>query len=1647
MPLITPLNIPPYNDDISPQKKYYHIGFKPSVSVQGREMNEFQTIYRTQLERFGDAIFEKGTIIKGCNFSFFSDYPYAKISDTTVDGLSSLASLYFSLFAQNEDGLKAFITNTLDGFEGSTIQKTLYLTYVNSGSNNNSTSFDPGDTLTISSGNYPIFSINVDNGSFNFGSTDRLVVSSAITVNVTSGSFSNGDYLIQPTTGANVQIIGITTIPFSNSVILSIKPRDIDLADISKTDSDWSFALLDDVKNTTNTAIGSITYIWGEGFQGDIDINSTGKVINVEVTNRGTGYQNLPWVGVQSANNSSGIGSLVLTPKNYLTQVKVLSSDDAVGNGYAFSVSNGVIYQRGLFLLVDAQTIIVDPYDNQPNNVSVGFDTQESIETYLTDPDLYDNSLITQNILAPGADRVKANPVLIVANTDSATINTEFFPLVSWNSGNPFRQQQTSVYSAIGDEMARRTSETSGDFVLDPFLCTTDAITNTQIDGQYYTVVVDPGTAYIDGYRVATLANYRVDVPKATSTKIANSQKISLDYGPYVRINELGGVFQFSTGDTITFYDTPKTFLSNGTLATTANVSPVGSIIGTARARSLILESGLPGDASAIYRLYLFNLSVNAGKNFRNARSVAYNGTYKGIADCILILDATTNTNIASVSNVSSDTLVFYSGLESIKKTANTSYIYRTIDQTATMANSGILTKSIASIPNEFFPYSGILSGSQLSDLYVVPLGNTITQFTPLTGNVSVNTTSNVVTGIGANFITDVAVGDYIYITSGASVNIRRVTNISNSTSLTVDSNCTFTNATSTYKRTFPKYVPIPFGKRAGLSANVNANGNILNLNLGFAIDSPTSVNVAIAVNIQRTGVSSSSKNVNRNQFVKLSLANSVGGVAGPWCLGVSDAYRLRHVYIGNSSVSNTSPDAVNEFYLETNQNLDYNDLSYLTLDQKSSLSFTGTETLLVSFDYYSPSGSGYYDTVSYLHTSNAAQIATLDSTPLSNLTTSACSWEVPEIYSDSGFYADLLNCIDFRPAVANTVAPGSNSSNAPINPGYVLSFGNTADPTTDKKFPVPGSLFTSDIEGYLGRIDDVIIGHDGNIVVFQGNPNADITKRTEPSIPDSCLKLQTISVPAYPNISKNINLQIADLISTRAVNEVYGQARIGNHTVLPLLDANNVSLDQPTVYTEKDIGNLERRIAALEFQASVTSLESDVTKRIIPSSIDGSINRFKYGFFVDDFSSYIYSDVTNPQFSSTIETQDGDLTLSTSNLPKIGSNLMVPSKFVWPLKHIIQQIQPVADDYVIVNQNTATNFLPPCNLVSQSITDNTVGTAVYFDVIRAPGLTPKILSQTRSLVFGNVAASVNLFYYFAFDPKITVYQNGVAIISTSSARAMTSADVAYMNANPVRKQFWAALRRIFGSSTLQLFEKFADGFVQYGGKLVWNHNPAKGLNYNILVSGITDKNGVYNVETHTGELQYMVEYPVSQSVTTQRVVQVCTGTQPTIFTGTMSANSLLNTMNSVTNAVNTGDVLVIQCSGLKPNTKHSFVVDSITQSNTVKQTGKNYGDDLVTDDQGSITINYALPSSWYSQVAKSQVPTITPSTKYTGISPYGNHGGVGGAYAGAADLVQTQKIYDGLIISDAFSLFEIEATNSYASKYVKIVTPNKISF
>ena len=80
MPEKTDLNIAPYYDDFSEDKKFQKVLFRAGRPLQSRELTQSQTILQNQIERFGSHMFEEGSLVTGAESDVDLDIFYVKVN-------------------------------------------------------------------------------------------------------------------------------------------------------------------------------------------------------------------------------------------------------------------------------------------------------------------------------------------------------------------------------------------------------------------------------------------------------------------------------------------------------------------------------------------------------------------------------------------------------------------------------------------------------------------------------------------------------------------------------------------------------------------------------------------------------------------------------------------------------------------------------------------------------------------------------------------------------------------------------------------------------------------------------------------------------------------------------------------------------------------------------------------------------------------------------------------------------------------------------------------------------------------------------------------------------------------------------------------------------------------------------------------------------------------------------------------------------------------------------------------------------------------------------------------------------------------------------------------------------------------------------
>ena len=1461
MTIQTDLSVSPYFDDYNEQKDFYKILFRPGVAVQARELNQLQTILQKQIERFGNNIFKQGTIIDGCDITFHSALQYIKIRDIETNSAAVDVETYRGYRVKNQNNitpLEASIITVAPGFESTDPDlNTLYVRYINTGlktggAANGQPVFEPSEQLTVYNPEAPLEKITVINGSSGFVSTDRVVIVSAIAIQNQSGgtAFANnffaGDYLSDGT--ANVQIKAVDTTSIPGSVVLKIAPRleDLKSGDFSK----WTLATNTNVQtvNATPSSLATVVSIIGSGATATISTAQIGEVTTVDVRNKGIGYTVLPSVTISSPGASLGqLGVFSAVPQNQLATITVAPSQfSPIGNAYGMTVGEGIVYQKGYFSRVAEQIVIVEKYSNLPDAKSVGFETVEDIINSNQDDTLLDNATGAPNATAPGANRLKLTPTLSVIAKAEADARDDWLYIAEFSNGNPYKQNRQTVYNVIGKAIDRRFNETAGNYVTNPFLLTTKFTTPFTDEATKFNVFIDPGVAFINGSRVETLLNYEAPISKGTANLQVTNGNISLNYGNYVKVNQLGGYFLFKTGDRVALYDTAKTYIASGVAVTPA---ATGTLIGYARIRSLVYDSGVPGSASAVYRMYLFDIQMNTGKNFAGVRSIFYDGANKAVCDTVI------EANNAVVKDNINSSLIYYAGSPAVINASSVSYIYRSSD-TSTLGSTGTITISLPSGGSDTFPYAGALSTTQLRDIIVTPLANAESAVTK-TGTVAGVNTSTTVTGTSTLFVSEYRVGDYIKFAGMPSgfVNFGQVASIANDTVMYLSANVPGVGSTAnTHKIYYPAFAPVNL-EREGRGATASGDLKQLTIDVDTSMFAP--VSVAVSYNARQGAVTPIAKTVNRNRYVRVCLANNAQAEAGPWALGVGDAFRLKNVYRGSNGTFGTSvTDITQDFYIDHNQTEDYYGISYLYQKPGNSLALASTDWLLVKFDYFSstpgeeglkgPGGSGTYpinDTATL--TASASTINTV---------------EIPEVFGARGTYYDLRDQFDFRPVSAGTATPTSDLSLAPLNPTDQAPA--TRFSSADKKFPAPDSELSATVSYYVGRTDRIIIDESSQFRVISGTPGS----KEPPPAPDNALSINVLKIPPYPSLPYQLSPQMIEFVDTKIANEKYGTRRLNDYRITTAQSDTERSTLQPRGYTMIDIGKLERRIAELEYYTALTFTELQAQKRSLPG-FDGA-DRFKFGFFVDGFEDYTYSDVSNPAYSATIV--DGYLSPLVREV-NVEMDNVLEDDGVLPYVEVNYITQSRATDGPLVGNtvDTSTQIITSIQQEERNRSNSDAGTVYeeFFYTFSSKSGPAQLFINSRDNNIGAEIAQSDT----PDGPWTTVY-------TSLNALPITSGDIASKGLNSLNGG-----RKIERPGQPLNRKSYPAGtswgtFIEDQFKIGWQHNPDSGIYVRVRIYK-GKKHGGFLQSSRSGTFGYKLFYPMD-SIVNQTQTQTTTNFQ-----------------------------------------------------------------------------------------------------------------------------------------------------------------------
>jgi hypothetical protein len=296
----------------------------------------------------------------------------------------------------------------------------------------------------------------------------------------------------------------------------------------------------------------------------------------------------------------------------------IVPTANASSNGSMAFIYDSVYFYNGFFIKVPQQSIVLDKY-GQKANARIGLELDDSIVTSDNDTSLLDPALEASAYQATGADRYKVELVLAKRDLDS-TDDSAFIEIARIENGVIQSLVKYPTYSEIEEVMARRTFDKSGSFTVNEFRLRME---DSEQDSTNNVVsVLSPGKAYIYGYEYETIADNRIQIPRARTKANVTNYDLNLNYGNYVIVDNLEGVFDPTTQEIVDVHSTQY-----GDIDFASSVSYGNTKIGTVRVRDLEFFSGDTDVTARKHELYIFSPSFTSG-SFANANSFVKHTSY-----------------------------------------------------------------------------------------------------------------------------------------------------------------------------------------------------------------------------------------------------------------------------------------------------------------------------------------------------------------------------------------------------------------------------------------------------------------------------------------------------------------------------------------------------------------------------------------------------------------------------------------------------------------------------------------------------------------------------------------------------------------------------------------------------------------------------------------------------------------------------------------------------------------------------------------------------------------------------------------------------------------------------------------------------------
>jgi len=1164
----TNLNVSPYFDDFSEptigakDKDYYKILFNPGKAIQTRELNTLQSILQNQIETFGSHIFKEGSVVIPGNITYDGQFYAVRVNPKQYD-------VDVTTYLQNFVGKK--ITGQVSGITA-TVQlvqlpnsdieyATLYVKYIDSDSDFKISQFQNNETLSASE--------TVD--SITSGIPFATTISSEASSIGSAASIGEGVYFIR---GIFVRVPQQTIILdyYTNTPSYRVGLRINEQIITAKDDS----TLYDNAKGFTNYAAPGadrfkISLILSKKLLTDLDDTDFVELLRVR----------------NGAIQKIQVKSSYSLIRDYLAQRTYDESGNYTVTPFQFTLNNSLnnrLGNDGLFFSNEKTNQGNTPNDDlmcvklSPGKAYVrGYDIEKTGVEIIDVP----KPRTTQKVSSVNIPFEMGN-LLRVNNVTGAPKQKEIVYLQNRRKNSTINPAGSTIgsariYNFNVTDAAYSGASTNWDIYLYDIQTYTELTLNQSVSSSEI-----PATSFIkgkssgaSGYAVSAGSGTNIISVRQTSGTFSVGEQIFINgvelyprtissvkiYG----IDDIKSVYQSTavSGFTTAFLsDTQLDIISRPELIT---ITAASGGISTATVSSPATFSGIKTDTIIRYQ-----------------RDGASSEIYNRVVSISPSLNSMTLEAVTSVSNICDGSLpgvgltskVSYSLGVSILKNEERGFLY------AQLPNSNVSSTDLSA--------STITFSAQSNSTFTVST-NTLTVNTG-NFNLGINSTS-------VNFEAYDEERYSIFYSNGTIENLtsdkvnvsgNQVTfsNISNGQISAI--NATFVkNGIQSKIKQFnrSKIINITLSKdpQSGVGVNTSINdGLTYNQYYGLRVqDEEISLNYPDVANVIAVYESLDTSSPVLDQVLFNSIANvSNNAIIGENIIGSTSKSVAR-------VVSKPSSDTLGIVYLNDSKFISGENVTFEESNVNTtiaSITLGKYRNITTKFILDKGQKEQYYD-YSKLIRKNG------ESSPSKQLLIIFDYYSVPS--SDTGDVF-TVNSYDEERFLSDIPSIGANSLRASdtldFRPRVPVFTSTTASPfdfssrtfgTDPKIIMSPNESALIGYDFYLGRIDKLYLDKSGVFTILQGIPSTD---PKAPKNPDEVMEIATITLPPYLYNPKDASISLVD-----------------NRR-----------------YTMRDIGKIEDRVENLERVTSLSLLELN-TQTLQIQDAQG-LNRFKTGFFVDDF-------------------------------------------------------------------------------------------------------------------------------------------------------------------------------------------------------------------------------------------------------------------------------------------------------------------------------------------------------------------------------------------------------------------------------------------